>query len=86
MRIKYSPCKSDRDTVIEVIDENTIAIDGEEHTFEADSVSWPDIFAETNGAIIEAHREDGELCLTVLRFYSESCAEWDSGDYHEVTA
>jgi len=86
MRIKYSPCKSYRDTVIKVIGENTITIDGDDHAFAADSVSWPDIFAETNGAIIEAHREDGELCLTVLRFYSQSCSDWDSGNYHDLSA
>ena len=85
MRIKYSPCKSNRDTTINVIDENALTIDGEEHSFDAESVAWPDISAETNGAIIEAHREGGELHLTVLRKYTSSCSEWDDGQYHEVT-
>ena len=84
MRIKYSPQKADHDTVIKYIDENTISIDGEEHGFDADSISYPDIGEETSFRIIEAHRENGELCLTVLRKYTSSCSEWDDGQYHEV--
>ena len=86
MRIKYSPQKAEHDTIIKVIDENTVNIDGIEHSFDADSVAYPDIAQETQWAILEAHREDDELYLTVLRQYTGSCSEWDDGQYHEVTA
>ena len=85
MRIKYSPQKAEHDTTIRVIDQNTISIDGVEHGFDEESVSYPDIAQETQCAIIEAHRENGELYLTVLRQYAISCSEWDDGQYHEVT-
>ena len=85
MHIKYSPCHSNKDTVITVKDDTTIVIDGEEYIFDADGVQWPNVAKETNGAILEAHREDGELYLTVMRFYSGSCSAWDTGKYHEVT-
>mgnify|MGYP000848958543 FL=1 len=86
MRIKYSPQKAEHDTIIMVFDEDTVSIDGVEHGFDAESVTYPDIAQETQCAILEAHREDGELYLTVLRQYTGSCSEWDDGQYHEVTA
>ena len=86
MRIKYSPQKAEHDTIINVIDENTVSIDGAEHSFDAESVAYPDIAQETQCAILEAHRENGELYLTVLRQYTGSCSAWDDGQYHEVTA
>ena len=86
MRIKYSPQKAEHDTVIKVVDENTVSIDGAEHGFDSESVAYPDIAQETQYAILEAHREDDELYLTVLRQYSGLCLEWDDGHYHEVTA
>ena len=85
MRIKYGPQKAEHDTIIKVIDENTVNIDGIEHGFDAESVFYPDIAQETQYAILEAYREAGELYLTVLRQYSGSCSEWDDGQYHEVT-
>ncbi len=85
MRIKYSPCKHDHDTSIRVIDGNTLQIDGKPYEFPSDAVTFPDIAIQTGGAILEAHREGGELYLTVLRFYSGSCTEWDTGAYQEVT-
>ena len=84
MHIKYSPCKHDRDTLIEFVDENTIRIDGELYEFDANDVAWPTIIQDTEGLILEAHREAGELFATVRRFYSASCSEWDTGAYHEV--
>ena len=86
MRIKYSPQKAEHDTIIKAIDENTVSIDGVEHGFDAESISYPDIAQETQCAILEAHRKDGELHITVLRPYTDSCSGWDDGQYHEVTA
>ena len=85
MRIKYSPVKSDtEDTNIQFIDEKTILIDGEEYQFDSDSVIWPTIYNDTNGKILDAFVDDnGELCITVRRFYTCSCQDWDTGDYHD---
>ena len=86
MRIKYSPQKAGHDTIIKVIDENTVSIDGIEHGFDAESVAYPDIAQETQYAILEAHRENGELFLTVLRQYRTSWREWYSDEYQELKA
>jgi len=86
MRIKYSPQKANHDTIIKVIDENTVSIDGVDHGFDPDAVSFPAIGKETNYAVLEAHRENGELYLTVLRQYTTSWQEWYSKDYVEVKA
>ncbi len=88
MKIKYSPVKwneyakieSNPDTEIEIINENTISVDGELFEFDESAVIFPDVHAKTNGIIQEAHREDGALFVTVRRFYTQSC-EWDTGDY-----
>jgi hypothetical protein len=98
MKIKYSPVKwnsyaasnfpegTKPETEIEAISENSITIDGELYEFDKSSVAWPDVSEQTEDRITEAHRDDsGELWLTVRRFYAESCAAWDTGDYHEVT-
>lgn len=97
MKVKYSPTKwnvypapdfsesTKPDTEIKVTAENTITIDGEDFTFDPESVIWPDIAEQTDGKILEAHRTDGELFVTVRRFYTQSCSSWDSGSYHEVT-
>lgn len=84
MKLKYSPINSNRDTSIKVLDQDTIEIDGEVFEFDPGSIQWPDIRQQTNGAITEAHREDGELYLTVRRRYTRSCSGWDTGDYHDV--
>ena len=86
MRIKYSPVKSDtEDTNIRYVDENTILIDGEEYQFDVNSVIWPTIRNDTNGKILDAFVDDnGELCITVRRFYTGSCSDWDTGDYHDI--
>jgi len=86
MRVKYSPCHSDKDTKIEYLDENTIQIDDKVYEFDPDSVKWPDIAEQTDYAILEAKRDDaGELWLVVRRFYSQlAWPDWDTGDYYEV--
>lgn len=83
MNLKYSPCKSSHDTQIKVTAENTITIDGEEYEFD-DSVIWPDIAEQTDGRVLEAHRIDGQLYITVRRFYTQSCSSWDTAEFHEV--
>jgi len=85
MMIKYSPVKSDtEDTSIKYVDENTIIIDGEEYQFDSNSVIWPTIYDDTNGKILDAYVNDnGELYITVRRFYTGSCSDWDTGDYHD---
>ena len=95
MKIKYSPCKWNENarlphkpnTEIMVKDENTIVVDEELYEFDKKSVEWPEIVAQTNGAILEAKRDgNDELYLTVRRFYTGSCSSWDSGDYHTMEA
>ena len=91
MRIKYSPVKYNEhspacvghkpDTEIVVQDENTLLVDGEVYEFDPLDVAWPTISADTDGVILEAHREAGILHVTVRRFYSSSCGQWDSGAY-----
>lgn len=82
MKIKYSPVQTNKDTIIEATGPDTLRIDGQEYEFDPESVTWPEISEQTNGVIIEAHRESGELYVTVRRFYSGSCSGWDTGDYH----
>jgi hypothetical protein len=84
MRIKYSPCKHDRDTLIEAVDGNTLRIDGELYEFDPGDVAWPAIVQDTEGLILEAHREAGILYATVRRFYTSGCGSWDDGLYSEV--
>ena len=82
MKIRYSPCHTNKDTIIEATGANTLRIDGVDYEFDNESVTWPDISEQTEGVILEAHREEGELYVTVRRFYSGSCTGWDTGDYH----
>lgn len=82
MKIKYSPCSTNKETTIEVIGDNTLRIDGVDYEFDAESVTWPDISQQTENIILEAYREAGELYVTVRRFYSGTCSGWDTGDYH----
>jgi len=97
MKIKYSPCKWNQnaaaslltgtlpDTEIRFIDENTITIDGEPQEFPPCLVAFPGIAEASQGRILEAHRDSGELFLTVRRFYTGLCSSWDTGDYQELT-
>ncbi len=98
MKLKYGPRLwnpnaahhfpgANPDTVIEVIDENTLRVDGELYEFPADGVTCDDIREQTGGVIEEAHRDaDGVLCVTVRRFFSTPGGEraWYSEDYVEV--
>lgn len=93
MKIKYSPVKfneyadskSPADTVIKYKDENTIRIDGELYEFDSESIQFPDVFTETDGIILEAHRDElNEFYVTVRRFYSNDCSAWDNGEYNEI--
>ena len=86
MYIKYSPCQNPNiETQFYVKDDYTIVIDNEEYVFDIDSVTWPDIASQTNGVIIEAHKEDNTIYVTIQRYYKESCP-WDDSKYHEVFA
>lgn len=96
MKIKYSPCKwnpyaahnfdpgTKLDTEIKVISDDILQIDGQEYEFSPLDVQWPDIRTQTDGVIQETHREDGELYVTVRRFYTQSCSGWDTGAYHDI--
>ena len=84
MKIKYSPCKSNTDTIIVILDKNTIEIDGTEYSFTPDAIEFPDIADQTVGAILAAKRdESSELWLTILRKYTGDCRAWDTGGYHD---
>lgn len=98
MKVKYSPNRWNEyaaphfpegtkpDTEIKVISAHSLTIDGELFEFDEVSVAWPGVSEQTEGRIIEARRDDdGELWLTVRRFYTGSCAAWDSGTYWEVS-
>jgi len=80
MKVWYSPCKAGKETIIEIVSENKIIIDGSEFEFDLNSVYWQDIGSQTDGKILDAKRVDGELYLKVFRGYEKSCP-WDTGDY-----
>jgi len=82
MKIRYSPCHANKDTLIEATGANTLRIDGVDYEFDHESVTWPKISEQTEGVILDAHREAGELFCTVRRFYSGSCSGWDTGAHH----
>lgn len=92
MKIKYSPIKwneyanidASPDTEIIPFDKNSVCIDGKAFEFDELSVEFPEIRTQTGEKILEAHREDGELFLTVRRFYTQICQPWDTGGYHEI--
>jgi len=86
MKLKYSPCKTDHDSRIVVVSVESVTVDGSLWEFDGNDAVWePSKLVEaTDGAILEAHRVDGELYITVRRFYSSSCSEWDDGEYHAV--
>ena len=95
MKLEYSPVKYNEhspactghlpDTVITVMDDNALNIDGEVYEFDPSDVAWPTISTDTDGVILEAHREAGILYATVRRFYTSGCGSWDDGLYSEVT-
>jgi hypothetical protein len=65
--------------VFKYVDENTINIDGEDYTFQLDAVIYPDVAKQTNGLILEANKQNGELYLTVLRLSYNPL--WNDGEY-----
>ncbi len=81
MYLKYSPSKANIDTIFRVVNENLIIINGEEYEFDINSIVWPDIRNQTNGVILEAHREQDGLYVTIIRKYTDTCASWDTGTY-----
>jgi hypothetical protein len=84
MKIKLDPCQSSFDSTVKAPDTNSILITKTIHEFDL-SDSFPDIFRETDGEIIEAHRESGILFATVRRCYSFDFHGWYTGEYGEVT-
>jgi len=81
------------DTDIIITGDSSLIIDGNEYELDEATVEWPQkdymkpdsppgLMELTGGRIQEAHREAGELYVTVRRFYSGSCLGWDTGDYH----
>lgn len=84
MKIKSSPCQSSYDSTIKAIDENSILVDKTIREFD-ESETFPDICKETNGEIIEAHRESGVLFVTVRRFYLADYKDWYTGEYEDVS-
>jgi hypothetical protein len=85
MKLKYSPCKHPTlNTTIVVKNDSTLTIDGEDHEFDETAVTFPTICTDSGGLILEAHRENGELYVTVRRFYTGSCSAWDDGQYHDI--
>ena len=87
MRLKYSPCFSTINTRFRYIDENTIEIYSEPYAFSPACVSWLTIAQDTNGAILSASKDSGgELHLTVRRFYTGDCSEWDDDKEHDFAS
>jgi hypothetical protein len=86
MKIKFLPCSSDHDSKIIASTSDSIMHDGRLWEFDEAYVAWDKkaLFDATGGDISEAHRENGELYLTMIRFYVGSCSEWDDGQYHEM--
>jgi len=83
VKIKYSPCMSKIETQIKCVDDLTIEIDGELFEFSLDYIEYPDIIDQTNGSILEAHVENGELYLTVLYLYQDKDkAIWENDNYY----
>ena len=94
MKVKYNPCKWNPyskdlkglpDTEIKYINVNSIEIDGDLYEFDKESIIFRELYLITDGLIMEAYRDDqDELCITVRRFYTESCSGWDDGEYHDI--
>jgi hypothetical protein len=86
MKVKYRPLPTNtQETAIKYIDENTILVDEKTYKFDLDAVIWDDVSAQTNGDILDARRVDGELWLTIRRYYTDLIwPDWDTGDYHDI--
>jgi hypothetical protein len=81
MKIKYIPRFCEENSIIDIIDDNTLAVDGVAYEFDIDSVRWDGIERDTDFIILEAHRDNNELYVSVLRRYNGDCSGWDTGDY-----
>jgi hypothetical protein len=83
MNIKVSPQSADHETVISVVDDNTLVVDGEAYSFPTDIVQF-----DAAGPILEAHRDStGALFVTVLRRYrGTGWPRWDDTLYHDYSA
>jgi len=83
------------DTDIIITGDNSLIIDGNEYDFDESTVEWPQkdymkpdsppgLMDLTNGRILEAHRIDGDLHLTVRIFYTGGMPPNCDAQYHEV--
>jgi hypothetical protein len=91
MKLKYSPvlynanspaCSGFQpDSNIVVMDDNVLNVDGNIYEFDPLDVAWPTINQDTEGVILEAHREGGVIHATVRRFYTSDWQSWYSEDY-----
>ncbi len=81
MYFKYSPQFAQADTRIEMIDDNTLEVDGEQYSFDPSLVEY-----DPSGPILEAHRDStGELYVTVLRQYNTNgWPSWDDMQFHSA--
>lgn len=96
MKLKYSPVKwnefakhnlppwTQPDTQVRVLSETMLELDGRCYEFDTNSINFEGLIESTNGEILEAFRQDGELYVTIRRFYTQGCSEWDTGEYHDV--
>lgn len=94
MKIKYSPVKWNSyakhaegvlaDTVITYKNATTVTVDGTDYEFPTEYVTFPKVREDTKGVIRLAFRKDGTLYLTIRRYYTKTCKDWDTGDYHDV--
>lgn len=85
MQIKRAGIRSNRDTQIAMLSPNVVRVDGVVYEFAAAAIAWPRVAEETGGAITEAHREDGELCMTILCRYRRGGAPREGYEAAEPT-
>ena len=83
MEIKWSPQVSSKDWSCEIIDDNTIVVNGETYSF---PIGIP-VF-DPSEPIMDAHRDaTGVLELTVLRTYKGGNGPiWDDMQYRDYPA
>jgi len=83
------------DTDIIITGDSSLIIDGNEYDFDEATVEWPQkdymkpdsplgLMELTGGRILEAHRIDGGLHLTVRIFYTGGMPPNCDAQYHEV--
>jgi hypothetical protein len=87
MKIKYSPMPdiTKPATIIKVLNDYSIEVDGNTFTFDPLDGEWEDIAKQTNGVILEAHLENDEPYVTARRYYDGiTHPDWDDGEYHTM--